>query len=190
MTQRTGQEYAADWTIVSESERGLTMGKAQYLQKSKVLPPKPIYARMYVQDPLVAEEYGTFVGIKKVKLDGEPYLGQGPTTSRVAVVDYNGDLDTVFKPAGTLARGGGFDVGRKNPRDNFQFHQVNVWAAITRALNHLESPKVFGRRIPWAFPGGRLLVLPHAGYMENAFYDRFNLWEGWVNGSRGRRHQN
>ncbi|MHC5010385.1 MAG: hypothetical protein ACYTG6_05455, partial [Planctomycetota bacterium] len=143
------------------------MGKGQYLQKSKNRPPPSIEARMYVQDPLVAEEHAV-AGIKPVKLDGEPWLGPGPTTSRVAVVDYNGDLDTVFKPATALAKGGGFAVGRKRPRDNFQFHQVNVWAAITRALNHLESPKIFGRRIPWAFPGGRLLVLPHAGYMENA----------------------
>lgn len=148
------------------------MGKPYYLQKSLTRDPKEIKARMYVQDPLVAKQHGARVGVQPVELPGEPYLGAGPTTSRVAVVDYNGDLDVVFKPAGVRADGTGFDVGRTSPNRNFQFHQVNVWAAITSALNLLESPKFFGRRIPWAFPGGRLLVLPHAGYMENAFYDR------------------
>ena len=29
-----------------------------------------------------------------------------------------------------------------------------------------------GRRITWAFEGNRLIVLPHAGFGENAYYDR------------------
>ena len=29
-----------------------------------------------------------------------------------------------------------------------------------------------GRTIPWAFEGNRLIVVPHAGYGENAYYDR------------------
>ncbi len=136
--------------------------------KTKDLP--KIKARIFVQDPLVAESHG--VGLKKITLPGEAFLGPGPTTSRVAVVDYNAELDELFAPVTPLAQGAGFAVGGGNPIRNFKLHQTNVWAIITRTLNILEDPKIFGRRIPWAFPGGRLIVLPHAGYDQNAHYDR------------------
>lgn len=127
------------------------------------------------QDPLVARRTGNYVGIRKLNLPGEPFLGAGPTSGRVAVVDYNGDLDQTFAPVQVLSEGNGFAVGRISVHHlerNFSFHQVNVWATVLRTLRMLESERVFGRPIPWAFNGGRLLILPHAGYWENAFYDR------------------
>ena len=130
-----------------------------------------IRTEIFLKDPMVAKNRPD-VGLQEVKLPGDACLGVGPTSSRVAVVDYNGDLDEVFEPARFRATGKGFVVGRRDPADNFKFHQVNVWAIITRTLSLLENERVFGRRIPWAFPGGRLLVLPHAGFWENAFYDR------------------
>ncbi len=136
-----------------------------------------IAVRFYQQDPHVARRrYG--VGLtsaeRPVKLDFEPCLGPGPTSSRVVVVDYNADLDRVFEPVTVRKDGTGFIVrgSPKNYANNIKFHQVNVWAVITRTLNLLEAPAVFGRRIPWAFPGERLTVLPHAGYWENVYYDR------------------
>ena len=56
--------------------------------------------------------------------------------------------------------------------ENFNFHQVNVWAIIEQILMRLEDDYALGRPIPWASGFGRLLVLPHAGYQQNAFYDR------------------
>jgi hypothetical protein len=53
-----------------------------------------------------------------------------------------------------------------------QFRQVNVWAILQRALEFFESGSGLGRRIPWAFEGNRLIVVPHAGPGENAYYDR------------------
>lgn len=53
-----------------------------------------------------------------------------------------------------------------------QFHQVNVWAIVQNALDFFEGGFALGRSIPWAFEGNRLIVVPHAGYGENAFYDR------------------
>lgn len=136
---------------------------------SRSLP--PIRAKIFPQDPLVADANPN-LGLTEVKLSGEACLGVGPTSSRVAVVDYNADLDQVLEPARFRADGKGFVVGRRSPVNNVKFHQVNVWAVITRTLDLLEGERMFGRRIPWAFEGGRLLVLPHAGYWENAFYDR------------------
>ena len=132
----------------------------------------PKQIEVFVKNPLVARTLGKGAGVEKIQLAGEAYLGSGPTSSRVVVVDHNGDLDETFEPVGVLASGNGFDVGRRAHVDNFKFHQVNVWALITRALRDLEDEKILGRRVPWAFEGGRLLVIPHAGYWENAFYDR------------------
>ncbi|MFG0317689.1 MAG: hypothetical protein ACF8XB_10470, partial [Planctomycetota bacterium JB042] len=36
----------------------------------------------------------------------------------------------------------------------------------------IEDERALGRRVPWAFPGGRLTIHPHYGYGENAWYDR------------------
>jgi len=137
--------------------------------------PPAIVAPFLQKDPLVARRTGNYVGLRELKLPGEAWLGAGPTTARVAVVDYNADLDKTFAPVQVKADGCGFAVGHVTMRTierNFKFHQVNVWATVTRTLNILESERIFGRAIPWAFDGGRLLILPHAGYWENAFYDR------------------
>ena len=102
------------------------------------------------QDPLVACRTGNYVGIRKLNLPGEPYLGAGPTSGRVAVIDYNGDLDQTFAPVQVLSKGNGFAVGRISVRhleQNFNFHQVNVWVTVLRALRILESERVFGRPV-------------------------------------------
>ncbi|MCU7849378.1 MAG: hypothetical protein KZQ89_15595 [Candidatus Thiodiazotropha sp. (ex Lucinoma kastoroae)] len=130
-----------------------------------------IKAEIWQQDPLVAIQ-NPRIGLRTIKLNGESGLGPGPTTARVTVVDYNADNDVVYEPAQPRKDCTGFIVGQIQKLKNFKHHQVNVWALITRTLNSLEGERMFGRRIPWAFNGGRLLVLPHAGYWENAFYDR------------------
>ena len=55
---------------------------------------------------------------------------------------------------------------------NLHFHQVNVWAVVQRVLEFYEEPQALGRAVPWGFDGNRLIVVPHAGYGENAFYDQ------------------
>ena len=125
------------------------------------------------KDPLVARTQGLWPADATVAC---VTAGDGPTSARVTIVDYNGDLDTRFAPAKLLKDGSGFHgiAGLKNDRilDNFNFHQVNVWAIIEQILTLLEDDEALGRPVPWASGLGRLLVLPHAGYQENAFYDR------------------
>jgi hypothetical protein len=60
----------------------------------------------------------------------------------------------------------------RNNKKPLQFHQVNVWAVVQRALDFFESGFGLGRRILWGFEGNRLIIVPHAGYGENAYYDR------------------
>jgi hypothetical protein len=140
-----------------------------YSKRQKVV--KDLKAEILLKDPLVEKTIPN-IGRLQVTIKDESCVGAGPTSSRVAVVDYNGNLDTVFQAARLHSDKTRFKIRGGNLEKDFQFHQVNVWATIHKTLDLLEAPDVLGRRIPWAFPGGRLKVLPHAGYWENAFYDR------------------
>ncbi|MEZ6016055.1 MAG: hypothetical protein R3F49_13125 [Planctomycetota bacterium] len=131
---------------------------------------RDIAARVYVQDPLVAKRDG--LGLLTLHLPGEAWLGPGPTTARIEVLDEDEHGVQLAPPVVPLARGGGFAVGRADPVKNFKHHQVNVWAHVARTLAILEDSRVLGRRIAWAFPGGRLILRPHAFRAENAYYDR------------------
>jgi hypothetical protein len=132
-----------------------------------------IRVKVLPKDPLVARTRGLWP--VDVPLECNT-VGDGPTSARVAIVDYNADLDARFAPAKLLKDGSGFrGIGNlKNEKilDNFNFHQVNVWAIIEQILTLLEKDEALGRPVPWASGLGRLLVLPHAGYQDNAFYDR------------------
>src|SRR5687767_7614338 len=64
----------------------------------------------------------------KVTFKDEEYLGPGPTSRRVAVVDYNQQLDEVFEPAEVKADGSGYVVGcDPDFVSNIKLRQVAVW---------------------------------------------------------------
>jgi hypothetical protein len=89
----------------------------------------------------------------------------GPVGPDVAVFDYNRERDRVLAPA-IPARDGSFP---EYPVDDPRFHQLNAYAIATRAIDLAESE--LGRMLGWGFEANRLIVLPHAGYLANAFYD-------------------
>jgi hypothetical protein len=134
---------------------------------------------VYLQDPHVAKE-NKGIDFAVINLCCEPDLMDGPTSARIAVVDYDADTGKLEKPAKWDAKTKRFVFNYKgkpepitrNRCTEFQFHQVNVWAIIQSALDIYEATWVLGRSAPWAFEGNRLIVVPHAGYMANAFYDR------------------
>ena len=132
-------------------------------------------ADVYFQDPLVAEQ-DPELGFEEAHVAWEPGLGDGPTSGRFAVVDYNADSRQLTPPACWDKNRHRFvHDGRvldRSAADTLQFHQVHVWAVVQRALSYFESADALGRPIPWGFDGNRLLVVPHAGYGENAYYDR------------------
>lgn len=152
---------------------------------------------IYVQDPAVAEEWKSQgkLGLEEVHVTRERTLSHGPTSARIAVVDYDGDTGHVRtgeeeqaqwdKKTGRFVLYKGkkpIPVGRELA-DTPQFRQVSVWAIIQRILDFYGEPRVMGRPIPCAFQGNRLIVVPAAGYGENAFYDRYSkslqfLWCG------------
>jgi len=131
-----------------------------------------IPVKIFLQDPLVAEKHKKkgVLGIEEIYIDWEPGLTDGPTSARVAVVDYNADTGILAEPAKWDPEAKRFMDA--DDSDSFHFHQVNVWAIVQNTLAFYEDPFVMGRPISWGFDGNRLVVIPHAGVMKNAFYDR------------------
>ena len=131
----------------------------------------------YFQDPFVGKNDPQTNLNEETKVPWEPGFADGPTSSRFAIVDYNADTGALEPPAVWNEPSQAF-LGVKGQKidkdavDTFQFHQVSVWALLQCALAFYEDPSALGRSIPWAFEGNRLIVVPHAGFGENAFYDR------------------
>jgi hypothetical protein len=157
---------------------------------------------VFIQDPLVAQG-NPKLGVQEIEIRLEAGLGDGPTSARIAVVDYDGDHQSLLQPVQYDAASGWFrtpenewlpDVPEppKKLKDkdkqaieearykeawkqfinNPYFHQVNVWAVVQRVLEFYEGSRALGRPVPWGFDGNRLLVVPHAGYGQNAYYDQ------------------
>ena len=154
---------------------------------------------VFIQDPLVAMQNPT-LGVELIEVRLDTSLGDGPTSARIAVVDYNADTQKLLDPVKWLEKQGWFytptgDPLPNSPHDlanekdlrkyeveykdfiqsalkNPYFHQVNVWGIVQRVLEFYEDSQALGRPVPWGFDGNRLLVVPHAGYGENAYYDQ------------------
>ena len=109
----------------------------------------------------------------------------GPVHKRVAVVDLDPKTRQLragarFQPQGIGKTISCYDLSDTNldpdaePEDfeTDSFIQVSTFATVLKMLNFFEGPELLGRTIEWAFPSEQLLVVPRAGEMENAFYDR------------------
>jgi hypothetical protein len=131
----------------------------------------------YFDDPFVGKLSPEKAFDTEAYADWEPGLADGPTSARFAVVDYNADTGKLEPPAvwndnlQLFTRPDGQPIGISD-KDSPVFHQVNVWVLLQRALAFYEDGRSLGRRLPWGFNGNRLIVTPHAGFGQNAYYDR------------------
>jgi hypothetical protein len=134
---------------------------------------------VYVQDPYVAAS-NAGVALNTIDVPCEPDIMDGPTSARIAVVDYDADTQVLQEPVQWDRKNRRFVLDQDGKKARVtrehtatpQFHQVNVWAIIQSVLDMYEATWVLGRSAPWAFEGNRLIVVPHAGNLANAFYDR------------------
>jgi hypothetical protein len=136
-----------------------------------------IPVEVYFKDPAVAKNYAKIGIDDDFTTPWEPGLRDGPTSARFAVVDYDSTTNKLASPAVWDRKQNCYHAPDGTSLDRhsiklFQFHQLSVWATIQNTLDYFESGFGLGRRITWAFDGNRLIVLPHAGYGENAYYDR------------------
>lgn len=160
-----------DETILSINEESRrTIQHEQYIQDEI----KDLY--IYIQDPMVAQK-DNMLGIQPIRLLREPCLGDGPTSARLVVFDFDIDKGGCNPAAAWKEKEKRFETSEgkildENCADHFQFHQVNAWAIVQYLLTLFEGPEVFGRLIPWGFAGSRLIIVPHAGFTPNAYYDR------------------
>lgn len=148
---------------------------------------------VYLQDPLVTEKARQekderiskreeWEPLNTIHLACEPDLMQGPTSARIAVVDYDATTNRLEEPAAWDRDERRFYVKHKGAKvflskehcDLPQFHQVNVWAIVQSILDMYENSTILGRSAPWAFEGNRIILQPHAGRLANAYYHRKN----------------
>lgn len=139
---------------------------------------------MIVQDPLTAD-LKDFNPIDTHNFTDEQCAGDffmdGPVSKRIAVLDLTADNCALHPGAefcppsaahdyATYNVGDGFnrDITRTDPR----FIQVNVFGTVFLTMCMFEEKDVLGRRLKWAFDAPQLLVIPQAGNMKNAFYER------------------
>lgn len=131
-----------------------------------------VRVKILPKDPLVAKRDGLWpVEVDIACLEAR----DGPCGPRAVVVDYNADLDVRFAPAqiqGNRSFKRIAALSKQKLLDDFNFHQVNVWGIVERTLALIEDDNLLGRPVPWANGRGRLILMPHAGYDQNAFYDR------------------
>lgn len=136
-----------------------------------------LFFDVYLQDPFVAQNNLCF-GFHTLEIEQDVTLTDGPTSGRFAVVDFNGYSGEIDDPAVWDARAGKFTsrkkvLDSKHPAsEQYQYHQVHVWALVEYALAFFEAPQALGRRLSWGFEGNRLILVPHAGLGQNAYYDR------------------
>lgn len=130
---------------------------------------------MMIQDPEIAE---TAVGrmVEDWKGLEQDHFLAGPITPRLAVVDLDPDSETLLDPVPFEPPSGGRTLGRYTvDRDDIEsppFIAVSAFATVWRTIKMFEEKRTLGREIHWGFDAPQLLLVPRAGWMENAYYER------------------
>ncbi|NKL25415.1 serine protease [Rhizobium leguminosarum bv. viciae] len=151
-------------------------------------------ANIYFKDPSVAKSNPAADIDTEFEVPWEPGIADGPTSARFAVVDYDASSGVLEDPAkwdkksSTFRAPGDVDLNSARGRKFPQFRQMSVWATVQHTLDFFEGGRGLGRRIEWGFTGNRLILVPTAGYGENAYYDRLSksLQFYWFTGEKGR----
>ena len=139
------------------------------------LGPHTVEMTVVAQDPDVRTPAGRIL-TARVRVPAQR-LEPGPTSARFQTVDYDASTGHL-QEAAVLTRVD--DQGRVAYRDAYAkisdnqiledpaFHAQNVYAIAARTLAAFES--ALGRRLPWAFGGHQLYLVPHAFAEANAYY--------------------
>lgn len=130
---------------------------------------------MMVQDPVVREYKGLEL-LDNVELEDEFFL-DGPISRRVAVLDFDdrtgalrSGIRYVPPPAGRVI--GEYEIADRTAVSSRDLLAVSVFATVQKTMQLFETKDALGRPLTWAFNAPQLLVVPQAGRMPNAYYER------------------
>jgi hypothetical protein len=134
---------------------------------------------MMVDDPKFSESGLADALIERHRFQ-EDYFLDGPVTRRIAVLDFDEGTGALVpgvpyeQPQGRAKQGRYKllpDPEHPDPTTR-AFNQVSAFATVYRTVMMYEDLDVLGREVRWAFDAPQLLVVPRAGQMENAYYER------------------
>lgn len=131
-----------------------------------------------VKDPVVTQ-YKDVDPTETITLEADAFL-DGPISPRVAVLDFVPDDGRLGDPARYVAPNGRAKVGSYEVLHPVsvgdQVHPVtaavSVFGAVHKTISMFEEQDALGRQVDWAFDAPQLLVVPRAGQMANAYYER------------------
>ena len=132
-----------------------------------------------VKDQEVSQ-YKEIMPTEDIDIEEDVFL-DGPVSPRVAVLDFDpdtGQLPAAVKFVPPKKPDGKGRYAIRNPLDRGdarvgrQAAAVSVFGAVHKTIKMFEEPDTLGRKVSWAFDAPQLLVVPRAGEMANAFYER------------------
>ncbi len=132
-----------------------------------------------VKDPVVTQ-YKDVEPTEQITIDDGAFL-DGPVSPRVAVLDFEPDIGTLAPPARYVApkgrsKRGTYEiphpVSTGDPDVDHIAAAVSVFGAVHKTIKLFEEQDALGRPVVWAFGAPQLLVVPRAGEMANAYYER------------------
>jgi hypothetical protein len=130
-----------------------------------------------VKDPVVSQ-FRDIAPTEVITVDEDVFL-DGPVSPRVAVLDFNPRDGDLARAARYLApprnrKLGAYEAPPVVPGKKVDpvAAAVSVFGAVHKTIKMFEEPDALGRRVEWAFDAPQLLVVPRAGELANAFYER------------------
>jgi hypothetical protein len=163
--------------VVKTMDGGKAMGQDDEQQEEQGL--QRAHLHLMVDDPRFSDS-----GRPEALVEGEymysKYFLNGPVTPQLAVLDFDETTGALrpgvrYVPPQSGAKLGHYEVP---PKGNLpdpttrEFNRVSAFATVLKTIQKFENTDFLGRPVRWAFDAPQLLVVPRAGQMENAYYER------------------
>jgi len=140
---------------------------------------------MQVHVPVIVKDKAVYEHLdieptEQITVEADVFL-DGPVSPRVAVLDFDPDSGELAPPARFIApadpaSGGSYDVPRPVRKCDIDVDRVatavSVFGTVHKTIAMFEEKDALGRPVDWAFDAPQLLVVPRAGEMPNAYYER------------------
>jgi hypothetical protein len=138
-----------------------------------------VYLPLMVQDPLIAK----YPGVERVVEGMHLYLkdggliSDGPSLPWLRVLDRNiqsGEETpaAIYEPPTARRKMGRFRLAKPYDIYSPTFIQVAAFAAAAKTIREIDAPNVLGHPTTWYDRDAPLTILPRAGKLANALYER------------------